>query len=206
MRLIFFILTLFASFINSNLLFNKISYKNLIKVDEVCYEIKYKVYQSRFFLSNEFSLVNFFNDLYLNKCFRSLELECKMKNFAYSSDTKLIYQYFCETIDLKDYCLPTLSVLLGLNETKLKNSNWPTISQKSFAIVNKKSNNFSYSDSCMAFVFLSNLNKVKDLEVREIKSFTTCGTWSLEIFKNKNKLFSTFNLKKLVKFYHMMLL
>ena len=200
MRSIFLVLTIFASSINSNLLFNKISFKNLMKHDNKCFDIKYKVYQSRFFLSKEFSLVNFLNELVVKNCSSSVELECKMKNFAFSSDTKLIYQYFCENIDLKNHCLPTLSGLLGLNKAELKNSNWSIISQKSFAIVNKKSNKSFFSDSCVAFVLLANLNKVKDLEIRESKSFSTCETWTIEFNKNKKKLFSTSNLNKLVKF------
>ena len=177
-----------------------------MKLDKDCFKIKFNVYQSRVFVTNEFSLVGFLNELVVKKCFSSLELECKMKNFAYSSSTKLIYQHFCKTINLKHLCLPRLSVLLGLNKTELINSSWSTISQKSFAIVNKKSTENFFTDNCVAFVILANLDKVKDIEVKETKMFPACGAWTLEFEKSHKKLYSTSSLNKLVNIYHILIL
>ena len=200
MRVIFLIMALCACLINANLFYNKIIYKNIIKVDKKCKKIKLKTYQAKYFFTNEFSLISFFKNLKNKKCFRSIKLECKMKNFDYSSSTKLIYQHFCKTINLKKKCLSKLSVLLGLNQTELKNSSWQSITKSSFETLIKKPNSKPSNEKCIAFIILANLGKVKNLEFKEYKSLSMCGSWQLEIIFNKKKLYNNSNLDKLVNF------
>ena len=185
-NIIFLLTGLLIYFVHGNSLYKTNFYSNVYKNDPQCTNTKQLAYEGISYKSNLFSLQLFFLDLKTKNCSSSLIYECKNRNFVFSTDTALIYNFYCNKVKYFELCSKPLVQWTKLNKNSLLKLSSKDLVQLLYKLF--KNNNEIINNKCIIIPLSSSFEFIRthNISFTEYKSFGLfVSTW--ELFTNANQ-------------------